>query len=733
MFFRTKADKRPYHWGPFPLETLPRDDAIGAVEAARPATDPPAPAAAPDGPLGRAARTYLDLFAPMVADDEAPVRAPVPDDPDPRVMDIKGYAYFMNASQVGICRIPANAWLAGSERPDHPHAVVILVEHGRVPEPENLARDWVAPALREVGDMRAAEIAVCTARHIRKMGFPARAHIALGGLVDCERLAVLAGLAVREGEALRNPFIAGAFSLAVVSTSYELRADRPLARAALQARGVRYWLGRNGATSGRERNRRARRASHLSRYPMETVKRVDQPTTLIFDNEIPRVPKRAAFFDRALRGDLGERTRAERNRFSFKQPHTAGMMAPMRAMAPLQGGEPAPADIARYADPEANAKALKSLSYFLGADITGICEIPSYAWFSHDSDGVPMQPKHRYAVVLLIDQEYDTMEGASGDDWISGAQSMRAYLRGGEIAGIMAETVRRLGFAARAQTNVDSDVLHIPLLLWAGLGELSRIGELVLNPFVGPRSKTVVLTTDMPLEPDRPIDFGLQYFCSHCRKCARECPCDAIPLGGKIMFNGYETWKPDVERCARYRLTNTKGSACGRCMKTCPLNKVVGADSPLAIRMANWCGVNARWLKKLMVPIAVWLDDALGNGKRNPAKKWWLDFEIVGGACVTPRAGINRRDIDTGLNTDPAKQKMAIYHADMMPVPNDTDPQPVDRKAALAAMALVETPAEASARRARGEGPPRHYTPTPPARRGPRGRKSAPVIYGGGE
>jgi epoxyqueuosine reductase QueG len=132
-------------------------------------------------------------------------------------------------------------------------------------------------------------------------------------------------------------------------------------------------------------------------------------------------------------------------------------------------------------------------------------------------------------------------------------------------------------------------VLHIPLVLWAGLGELSRIGELVLNPFVGPRFKSVVLTTDFPLEADQPIDFGLQYFCSHCLKCARECPCDAIPFGDKVMFNGYEIWKPDVERCTRYRLTNSRGSACGRCMKTCPINKVVDADGALLTRFASWC------------------------------------------------------------------------------------------------------------------------------------------------
>jgi ferredoxin len=249
---------------------------------------------------------------------------------------------------------------------------------------------------------------------------------------------------------------------------------------------------------------------------------------------------------------------------------------------------------------------------------------------------------------------------------------------------------------------------------------MSRIGELVLNPFMGPRTKTVVMTTDMPLAVDKPIDFGLQYFCSNCTKCARECPCDAIPWGPKIMFNGYEIWKPDVERCARYRLTNSKGSACGRCMKTCPLNKVVDADGPVLERIASWCGINARFLKPLLVPIAVWLDDKIGNGKRKPIKKWWLDLEIVDGVCVEPVNGVNQRDIDPEHKIDPAKQKMAVYHASMMPVPNDLEAQPVDRKAATAAMALVETPEQARARKAAGGPAPAHYTPTP-AREGVKG------------
>ena len=713
MFLYSRSKDRPFHLGPFPLETLARDDTVTAAESARPPVAAPADGMA-GGLLAQAARKFTDLYGNFARAEPAAEKAPVPDDLDRRTVDIKGVAYFMDASQVGICHLPEAAWLAGAERESHDHAVVILVEHGRVPEPGNLARDWVLPAISASSEMRAAEIAALVAGHIRVMGFSASMHGPGEARVDAERLAVLAGLAVRRDGAIVNPYVGRNFSVCVVSTDYALAIDRPLAASSLSAKGFSYWLGQNGAQSGRERNRRAKRRSDLGPYAMETVKRVERPTTLIIDHEVPRVPKRAAFFERALQGDLGEKSQLARRVFSFKHPLSLSQLHVIRAMVPYQDGLVAEAaDTGAYNDPVANAKAIKSLGHFLGAHMTGICALPDYTWYSHKEDGTPIEPYHKYAVVMLIDQGFDTMEGASGDDWISGAQSMRAYLRGAEIASVMADLLRGLGFPARSQTNADSDVLHIPLVMWAGLGELSRIGELTLNPFLGPRLKTVVMTTDMPLEVDKPIDFGLQYFCNNCLKCARECPCDAIPWGDKVMFNGYEIWKPDVERCARYRLTNSKGSACGRCMKTCPLNKVVDADGPAMTRAASWLGINAMFLKPLMVPIATWLDDALGNGKRNPVKKWWFDHEVVGGVTRAAKA-TNQRDIDPKRKLDPAKQKIAYYHADVMPAPDAAAPVAVDRKAALASAALVETPDQAKKRLANGAVTPAHYIATPP-------------------
>ena len=712
MLIYSPSKDRPVDLGPFPLETLARDESVIEREAALPPLAVSQAQAEP-GPLAAAVDKYRDIYAQFAAGKIAPQKAPVPDDLGPRGADVKGFAYFMDAAQVGICRIPPNAWLQGKAVEGLDFGVVILVEHGRVPEADNLAYDWVAPAVTSASDMRATEIAAIVAGHIRQMGWHVQCHMRGAECLDAERLAVLAGLVLRDGDAIVNPYVGRDFSLAVLATDYELPIDKPLATSAKSAKGLAYWWGQNGAQSGRERNRRAKRSTHLSRFPLETVKRVDRPTTQIIDDEVPRVPKRAAFFERALQGDLGAKSKNERTRFSFKHPTSWSLLHAIRALVPFQDGEVADIDKSRYSDPAANAKALKSLGYFLGADQVGICEVPRYAWNSHKENGKPIDMYHRYAVVMVIDQGYDTMEGASGDDWISGTQSMRGYLRGAEIAGVMAELLRKQGFSSRSQTNADSDVLHIPLMLWAGLGELSRIGELVLNPFVGPRLKSVVMTTDMPLEIDKPVDFGLQTFCEGCYKCARECPCDAIPWGDKVMFNGYETWKPDVERCARYRLTNSKGAACGRCMKTCPINKVVDADGPLLTRVASWLGVNAMWLKPVMVPVAAWLDDKVGNGVRNPVKKWWFDHEIVDGVTIAAK-GTNQRDIEPDKVMDPAKQKMAFYHANMMPPPDLLEPFPVDRKAALAARDLLETPQQARERIARGGPTPAHYIPTPP-------------------
>ena len=696
--------KRPVHLGPYPLERLPR---LADPDAPLPAVNPvgdltrgrrrPAEGRA-EGPqgAGHAYRRYLDLYDQQ-RHGEVAGPSPVPDDPVERAEHLKAGLYFLDADMVGCGLVPADAW-TGERRPGHDHAVVILIAHTRVvgTPGEQPGDEWIDGTRQVNADLRAAELAVITAGYIRRLGFDAVAHTPTASDVDLDRAALQCGLVESVAGRVRAPYLKCGFALAVVSTEMAVAHDAPLARRSLRdslrsTRSPAWWLGRGGTRAGIGRLNGDHRPVHRGRYPMERIKRVDEPTTLVIPDEVERVPVRAGGFPRAAHGDLGPKFQRDVKVFAFKTPQSQAYIQQIAAMTPHQDGPVAPTPAPGTDDPDRNADAVKALAYHLGGDMVGVCRVPTYAWYSHDGAGNEIEPAHRYGIVILLDQGYETMEGASGDDWISGAQSMRAYMRGAQIAGILAEHLRSLGHAARSHTNRDSQVLHIPLVLEAGLGEMSRIGELVLNPFVGPRFKSVVVTTDLPITPDPKIDFGLQDFCTKCTKCARECPCGAIPFGDKIMFNGYETWKPDVEKCTKYRLGNQKGSACGRCMKTCPYN----IEGVLSERLFLWSAIKLPFTRRYIAQ----LDDRVGNGSINPIKKWWWDLEWKDGRTILPEKGTNARELDLDGGRIADKQKIALYEPDMNP-PGDNRMEPVklDRAEAVRRGERAETPTEARAR-----------------------------------
>ena len=692
--------RRPVHLGPYPLERLPRSASADArPPGMEPGPLPPRPTEAePPGPrsAAHAYGPYVDLFDTQRHGKVAP-EAPTPADPVEISNNLKAGLYFLDADMVACGLIPDEAWTG--ERRGHTRAVVTLIAFSRKLPTGCPGDDWIDGTRQINADLRAAELAVITASYIRNLGHDAVAHTPTSSDLDLDRVALQAGLVEVHGAELRAPYLKGGFALSVVSTDWDLAPDRPLARrgrlrALRSTRSPGWLLGRGGTRAGIGRLNGDHRPLHMGRYPMERIKRVDEPTTLIIEDEVPRVPVRAGGFPRAANGDMGPKFLADVKVFAWKTPQAQSYEHQIDAMVAFQDGEAAPAADPASEDQDRNADALKALAYHLGGDMAGVCAVPAYAWYSHRGDGTPIEPYHPNALVILLDQGYETMEGASGDDWVSGAQSMRAYMRGAQIAGIIAAHIRSLGFGARSHTNADSDVLHIPLVLRAGLGELSRIGELVLNPFVGPRFKSVVVTTDMPVTPDRHIDFGLQDFCSKCTKCARECPCAAIPFGDKIMFNGAEMWKPDVERCTKYRLGNLRGSACGRCMKTCPFN----IEGVLAERALLWAAIKLpftrRWLSRL--------DDKVGNGSINPTKKWWWDLEWRDGRAIVPPKGTNARNLDPDGGKVAARQQIALYTADMLP-PGDAVGVPVKlvRKEAIARAAAVESPSAARTRTGR--------------------------------
>jgi reductive dehalogenase len=329
-------------------------------------------------------------------------------------------------------------------------------------------------------------------------------------------------------------------------------------------------------------------------------------------------------FNRALRGEFGSFVQRERKRFSVKHPLSASLMAMQLRMREMVDGPVAAREAPISKDAQYLSRHIKETAYFLRADAVGICQLPGYAVYTHSAaTGDPVTLDHKYAVAVLVDQDSRTAEATTGYDWISNAMSFVAYSASGFIACLLADYIRRLGYPARAHHAMNYQVIVPPILLWAGLGEMSRMSECVLHPFLGPRFKAAVVTTDLPLLPDRPIDFGLQDFCAKCKKCARECPSGALSDGGKVMEKGYEHWPGDIKKCTSMRVGNQKGSSCGTCMTVCPWNKPY---TPLH----RAAGALLR-RSSLARSIAPWLDDVLGYGKPDPAKKWWCDLEDVAG------------------------------------------------------------------------------------------------------
>ena len=158
---------------------------------------------------------------------------------------------------------------------------------------------------------------------------------------------------------------------------------------------------------------RRNRPPHLGKYPMEKIKRVPKTTTYISD-DVPRVPKRANFFNRAMLGDLGPKLQRERPRFVNKLPFARAMGKLCRVHMPMHDGDAFDSKAPLPEDLTERANHFKSLCYFLNGDVVGTCEIPEHAWYSHDEQGNAIEPYHKFAIVVLVDQGFETLDALSG-------------------------------------------------------------------------------------------------------------------------------------------------------------------------------------------------------------------------------------------------------------------------------------------------------------------------------
>jgi len=227
-------------------------------------------------------------------------------------------------------------------------------------------------------------------------------------------------------------------------------------------------------------------------------------------------------------------------------------------------GEIAP-DCQEFASAEAASRHLKDKALEFGADIVGICRIePSDAYRGRD---VP------YTYAIAVGQRMRWREFQTVPSRESAIECLRVYFTLGETVITLAAYIRSLGYACQVEHPIgDSDLLHIPIGLKAGFGELGRHGS-IIHPTLGPLFRMGSVATSIPLATDAPIDAGIAKFCDSCRACRKYCPADAIPdhrspEAGQDHL-GHDRYVVDTGRCFPYF---AKHSYCSICLPVCVYN-----------------------------------------------------------------------------------------------------------------------------------------------------------------
>ncbi len=240
-----------------------------------------------------------------------------------------------------------------------------------------------------------------------------------------------------------------------------------------------------------------------------------------------------------------------------------------------------PAEPVRLKDPVRTAELIKAVAMQFGSTLVGITELnPDWVYgypvhgrgFEDTEEPLEIPDWWTYAIVVGVPMSWDPMYanptyGTSND----------AYSRSRIIAARLEAFLKTLGYAARTHVPGTSyDLMVPPVAIDAGLGEQGRHGVMI-TPEVGCNFRPAVVTTNIPLATDRPIDFGVQDFCAHCKVCAEACPSGAIPMGEKEEVRGYRRYKIDTAKCLNFWNSNLGNMGCRICIAVCPYT-----------RKANW-------------------------------------------------------------------------------------------------------------------------------------------------
>ena len=220
---------------------------------------------------------------------------------------------------------------------------------------------------------------------------------------------------------------------------------------------------------------------------------------------------------------------------------------------------------------------LKKITHSFGATLVGITKVnPDWVYQGYIRGVGKTQfevPDHwKYAIVFAVPHEWDSMYANP-----TYGTSYDAYSRLRIIGGKLQAFIRNIGYSSRAHVPPTSyELIMPPLAIDAGLGELGR-NSILITPELGANARLAAVTTDIPLQSDKPIKIGIKEFCEKCKICADSCPSGAIEKSDtpQQIVRGYRRWHIDQDKC--FRMWNTVATShprgCRICLAVCPYSR----------------------------------------------------------------------------------------------------------------------------------------------------------------
>ncbi|GAA0861789.1 4Fe-4S dicluster domain-containing protein [Paraclostridium tenue] len=218
-------------------------------------------------------------------------------------------------------------------------------------------------------------------------------------------------------------------------------------------------------------------------------------------------------------------------------------------------------------------KRIKGFAHHYGANLVGITRLKDYHFYTNrgrheENYGEEINLNHKYAIVFAVPMNKDMIN--RGPMLSEVIETSKAYVDASIIGMILSYYIRSLGYDAR--NHMDSNYLLMPVLIAkdAGLGSIGRNTILTTKDY-GSCIRLGVVTTTLDLKEDNPIDFGLDDFCSVCKKCAYNCPSMSLSKDIEKKSNGNYNWTIDSESC--YIKWRYLGTDCGICIAVCPFSQ----------------------------------------------------------------------------------------------------------------------------------------------------------------